>query len=98
MEYHYSRVARCLRFKASGLCIGIPLRLHKDPTVADLGAVRAQENWRLHIGLVIIPAIIPECLTNRLEVIGYANEFVSCMIISPTLAIDRRCVLLSNGA
>jgi hypothetical protein len=102
MEYHYPRVARCLRFEASGLCTGIPLRLHKDSTVADLGAVRAQEDWRKHIGslenyrggmgpeISYIPAIIPKCLPDRLEVIGYANEFFSCMMISLTLAIDRR--------
>ncbi|RAR00829.1 geranylgeranyl diphosphate synthase [Stemphylium lycopersici] len=87
MEYRFSNVTKCPELVESGLCEGIPLLLSKEATLADLGAVKAQEDWRRHVGPIesyrggmgpeisYIPAIIPECLPDRLEVIGYANEF-----------------------
>ena len=87
MEYHFSRATKCAEYEESGLCKGIPLLLSKEPILADLGAIKAQEDWRKHIGplknyrggmgpeISYVPAIIPECLPDRLEVMGYANEF-----------------------
>jgi hypothetical protein len=87
MESRFSKVTRCAQYEESGLCEGIPLLLSKEATLADLGAVKAQEDWRRYIGplenyrggmgpeISYIPAIIPECLPDRLEVMGYANEF-----------------------
>jgi hypothetical protein len=87
MEYRFSNVTKCPEFEESGLCEGIPLLLSKEATLADLGAVKAQEDWRRQVGPIesyrggmgpeisYIPAIIPECIPDRLEVIGYANEF-----------------------
>lgn len=107
LNYRFSKAIKCPEYEESGLCEGIPLLLSKEAILADLGAVRAQEDWLKHIGPLVnhrggmgpeisfIPAIIPECLPDRLEVMGYANEF-GFMHDDHADAGDKQQVSVSN--
>ena len=87
MDYNYSSVVDPSSYDLEGLCDGIPLRIHKHADFEDIGAIRAQEDWRKHVSPVegyrgglgprfsFMAVSVPECLPERLEIISYANEF-----------------------
>ncbi|KAG8526296.1 uncharacterized protein KY384_000289 [Bacidia gigantensis] len=70
-----------------GLCDDVPFREHNDPIKGDIGAIRAQEDWKRLVGPLkdfkgglaprgnFVAMTMPECLPERLEVISYASEF-----------------------
>jgi hypothetical protein len=87
MEYKFSTVVDPKDYVTEGLCEGIPLRVHRNPGLEDIGTLRAQEDWRKYVGPVkdyrdglgprwsFMAISVPECLPERLEIISYANEF-----------------------
>lgn len=87
MEFMYSIVVDPSIYEAQDLCGDIPLRLHKYWKLEEIGAFRAQDDWRSLVGPVeiykgglgpkfnLMATAIPECLPERLEIISYANEF-----------------------
>ena len=87
MEYKYSSIVDPSTYETENLCDGMPLRVHMYPDLEDLGAFRAQEDWRRHVGPIdnykgglgpqysFMAVSVPECLPERLEIISYANEF-----------------------
>lgn len=87
MEYRFSARVDPATYSTQGLCDGIPLRIHKNADLEDIGALRAQEDWRKYVGPVenfkgglgpmfsFIAVTVPECLPERLEILAYANEF-----------------------
>lgn len=88
MEYKYSTVLDKSIYETQGLCQGIDLRRHTASDLVDLGAFRAQEDWKRLVGPLLSPykgslgpkmsfmaVMVPECLPERLEVISYATEF-----------------------
>lgn len=87
MDFQYSSIVEPSTYDLQGLCDGIPLRLHHDADLEDIGALRAQEDWRKHVSPVynyrgglgprfgFMSVSVPECLPERLEIISYANEF-----------------------
>ncbi|KAI1139409.1 fusicoccadiene synthase [Hypoxylon sp. FL0543] len=66
---------------------GITIRIHEDPIKEIQGTLRAQKDWseyvqplqNYHGGLgdpySFMRITVPECLPERLEILGYANEF-----------------------
>jgi hypothetical protein len=87
MEYRYSTIVDPATYETEGLCDGISLRVHGYADLEDVGTIRAQEDWRKHIGPLeyyrgglgpkysFMAVSVPECLPERLEIISYANEF-----------------------
>lgn len=87
MEYKYSTLVDPATYETEGLCGPIPLRMHKDWDLEEIGTLRAQEDWRKLVGPVenykgglhpkynFMAISVPECLPDRLEIISYANEF-----------------------
>jgi len=87
IEFQYSDVIDPSTYETEGLCMGIALRRHRDISLEDRGAIRAQEDWTKLVGPIpdykgglgekcsFMQVTVPECLPNRLEIISYANEF-----------------------
>jgi hypothetical protein len=75
-----------------GLCENIPLRIHRNPELADRGAFRAQRDWKHAFGSIpedyagimgpehnFVSTCMPETLSDRLELIAYITEIVFLM-------------------
>lgn len=88
MDYKYSSVIDASIHDEGGLCPGINLRRHEAADLEDVGAFRAQEDWRRLVGPLenpyggllgptfsFITVAVPECLPDRLEITAYALEF-----------------------
>ncbi|KAF4978237.1 hypothetical protein FZEAL_5342 [Fusarium zealandicum] len=88
MEYQYSTIVDPSAYEAEGLCDGIPLRIHQSQEPENLGAIRAQEDWRKHVAPVglkkaslgpkynFLSVAYPETKPERMEVLAYFNEFI----------------------
>ncbi|KAF2996753.1 terpene cyclase [Neopestalotiopsis sp. 37M] len=87
MEFRYSTVVDRHLYETDDLINDIPFRVHKDYHKDINGCLRAQRDWKNHVGPIsewyggigdswsFVAATMPECLPERLEVISYANEF-----------------------
>jgi hypothetical protein len=87
MNFTYSSLVDPSSYDLEGLCDGIPLRVHNHADLEDIGAIRAQEDWRRYVSPMshyrgglgprfsFMSVSVPECLPDRLEIISYANEF-----------------------
>jgi hypothetical protein len=87
MNFQHSSLVDPSTYDLEGLCDGIPLRIHKHADLEDIGAIRAQEDWRKHVSPVhsyrgglgprfsFMAVSVPECIPERLEIISFANEF-----------------------
>ncbi|KAL9609842.1 MAG: hypothetical protein Q9167_005409 [Letrouitia subvulpina] len=84
----YSTIIDSSQWDTEGLCKGIDLRRHVAGDLEEVGAFRAQEDWRRLVGplekpyrgglgpeLSFITAAVPECLPDRMEITSYALEF-----------------------
>jgi hypothetical protein len=90
MEYQYSTIINTSHDEKEVdiLCGGIPLRVHRDQQIEDLGAIRAQEDWRQHVAPLgfkrgslgpeynFLSVAFPETLPDRMEVLAYFDEFI----------------------
>ncbi|EED11493.1 geranylgeranyl diphosphate synthase, putative [Talaromyces stipitatus ATCC 10500] len=86
MEFKYSTVIDPTTYETHGLCDGIDLRCHESPELEEIETLRCQENWREWVGPLgfykgglgprwnFMAITVPECLPERLGVLGYANE------------------------
>ncbi|KAM7185439.1 Fusicoccadiene synthase [Naviculisporaceae sp. PSN 640] len=91
IDYQHSYVVDpSSTYDTEGLSDGIPLRVHRDQILEDLGCIRAQEDWRRYIapeagflrGLLgpqysVTSVLFPETKPERLEMLSYFNEFVA---------------------
>ncbi|KIK55682.1 hypothetical protein GYMLUDRAFT_248493 [Collybiopsis luxurians FD-317 M1] len=87
MELLYSTIVDPSEYDSGGLCDGIDLRKSNFTWLEDRGIIRAQEDWKKYISpfqefrgtlgpeYSFLSVLLPECLPERLEVLGYANEF-----------------------
>ena len=87
MEHKYSKVVDPSTYETQELCGEIPLRMHENWDLEEIGTIRAQEDWRNLVGPLgfykgglgprfnLMAIAVPECLPSRLEIISYANEF-----------------------
>jgi hypothetical protein len=108
MEYKYSTIVDPLTYETEALCHGIPLRVHTYPGRADVGALRAQEDWKRFVGPLghyngslgpeysFMAVSVPECLPERLEIVSYANEFAFLHGGEPPSSKDQRRILVLN--
>ncbi|KAM5349173.1 hypothetical protein ACJ41O_008996 [Fusarium nematophilum] len=88
MEYKYSTIVDPSTYETQGLCDGIPLRVHQTQETEDLGAIRAQEDWREHVAPLgfkkaslgpeynFLSVAFPEMRPERMEVLAYFDEFI----------------------
>ena len=88
MEYRYSAIVDPATYETEGLCGEIPLRIHQTQETEDLGAIRAQEDWKKHVGPLgftraslgpkynFLSVAFPETLPDRMEVLAYFDEFI----------------------
>ncbi|OAA35624.1 geranylgeranyl pyrophosphate synthase [Beauveria brongniartii RCEF 3172] len=87
MDYKFSTLIDASVHDKEGLCPGIDLRIHEAADLEEVGAFRAQEDWRRLVGPLenpyggllgptfnFITVAVPECLPDRLEIIAYALE------------------------
>ncbi|RMD43624.1 hypothetical protein DV735_g1542, partial [Chaetothyriales sp. CBS 134920] len=86
MEFKHSTVVDPTTYQTHGLCDGIPLRCHKNPELEEIETLRCQEDWRAWVGPLgfykgglgprwnFMAITVPECLPERLGVLGYAKE------------------------
>jgi hypothetical protein len=86
MDYKYSIVVDPATYETEGLCEGIPLRCHLNPELEEIETLRCQGDWREYVGPLgfykdclgprwnFMAITVPECLPERLGVLGYANE------------------------
>lgn len=86
MQYKFSSVVDPSMYETHGLCDGIPLRCHHNPELEEIETLRCQEDWRRWVGPLgfykgglgprwnFMAITVPECLPERLGVLGYANE------------------------
>lgn len=87
MDYKYLVVVDPSTCDTESLCHGVPLRMHADSYLKNIGTIRAQEDWSWLVKNVqnyrgglgpkfnFMSVSVPECLPDRLEIISYANEF-----------------------
>ncbi|EER24921.1 polyprenyl synthetase, putative [Coccidioides posadasii C735 delta SOWgp] len=88
MAHKYSTIIDSSTYDTQGLCPGIDLRRHVAGDLEEVGAFRAQEDWRRLVGPLekpyagllgpdfsFITAAVPECLPDRMEITAYALEF-----------------------
>jgi hypothetical protein len=87
MEYRYSDLLDPSEYETDGLCDGLPVRKHVAADLEEIGAFKAQEDWRDLVGPLsnhkgtlgpkfnALAVCLPECLPDRLEILAYANEF-----------------------
>ncbi|KAL8663898.1 MAG: hypothetical protein Q9202_003447 [Teloschistes flavicans] len=84
----YSYIIDKSKHDVDGLCNGIDLRKHVAGDLEEVGAFRAQEDWRRLVGPLekpyrgglggefsFITIAVPECHPDRLEITSYALEF-----------------------
>jgi len=94
MDYHFSTPVDTSTIdqweRYASLCDGIPVRVHSNQVLEDLGCIRAQEDWRKRVdpslsrnvkGLLgphfnVASAMFPETYPDRLEILAYFNEYV----------------------
>jgi fusicocca-2,10(14)-diene synthase/ophiobolin F synthase len=70
-----------------GLCTNMPLRVHRNASLADRGALRAQRDWQRFFGSLppgysgamgpeynFVATCMPEILPERLELVAYVIE------------------------
>jgi ophiobolin F synthase len=75
-------------YDKEGLCPGIELRKHVAGELEEVGAFRAQEDWRHLVGPLpkpyagalgpdfsFVTISVPDCLPERMEIVAYALEF-----------------------
>jgi ophiobolin F synthase len=75
-------------YDKEGLCPGIELRKHIAGELEEVGAFRAQEDWRRLVGPLpkpyagllgpdfsFVTISVPDCLSERMEIVAYALEF-----------------------
>lgn len=75
-----------------GLCTNMPLHVHRNASLADRGALRAQRDWQRFFGPLplgysgvmgpehnFVSTCMPEILPGRLELVAYIME-VMCMM------------------
>src|SRR5262245_50213179 len=87
MKFHHSTPIDPSAYEVDGLvCEGYNLRVSNYTHLADLGAIRAQQDWTAHVAPTqyfkgtlgdtydFISLSIPECLPDRIELVAYANE------------------------
>ncbi|KAK0639609.1 isoprenoid synthase domain-containing protein [Cercophora newfieldiana] len=87
MELPHSNLVDPADYETDGLiCDGYQLRVSKYTDLADLGSIRAQQDWSKHVAPTkfykgtlgdtydFISLCIPECRPERIEIIAYANE------------------------
>ncbi|KAK4445883.1 isoprenoid synthase domain-containing protein [Podospora aff. communis PSN243] len=90
MTYVYSKQIDPSTYETHGLCENIPLRAHQDTISEDIGAIRAQEDWRRHVdpclGQVkgslgpvysILSVMFPETKPDRMEILAYFHEYIA---------------------
>ncbi|KAL4893922.1 Ophiobolin F synthase [Aspergillus ambiguus] len=88
MAFKYSTLIDSSLYDKEGLCPGIDLRTHEAGDLEEVGAFRAQEDWRRFVGPLekpyagllgpdfsFVTAAVPECLPERIEIVSYALEF-----------------------
>ncbi|KAF5347699.1 hypothetical protein D9757_013497 [Collybiopsis confluens] len=89
MEFQYSFIVDPTTYDTEGLCDGIELRKSSFARLEDRGIIRAQQDWAKYVGPLpsqefrgtmglkysFLSVCVPECLPERLEILGYANEF-----------------------
>ncbi|KAJ9306175.1 hypothetical protein DTO217A2_4291 [Paecilomyces variotii] len=88
MAFKYSTLIDSSLYDKDGLCPGIDLRKHVAGDLEEVGAFRAQEDWRRFVGPLekpyagllgpdfsFVTAAVPECLPERIEIVSYALEF-----------------------
>lgn len=91
MEYSNSAPADPATYPADmdGLCSGIPVRVHRNPELADRGALRAQKEWARLFGSLpsgfsgimgpqhnLVATVFPEIFPDRLELFAYIAEMM----------------------
>ncbi|KAK0704456.1 isoprenoid synthase domain-containing protein [Lasiosphaeris hirsuta] len=88
MDYHYSTIVDPATYETEGLCDGVSLRLHLSQEPEDLGAIRAQEDWRRLVAPVgfkrgslgpeynFLSVAFPETIPDRMEILAYFDEFI----------------------
>jgi hypothetical protein len=90
MEYQHSSIVDHSTYETAGLCEGVPLRLHKTQQTEDLGAIRAQWDWRTHVSPTLskrycgslgpeynfLSVAFPETVPERMELLAYFDEFI----------------------
>ncbi|KAH6849621.1 isoprenoid synthase domain-containing protein [Chaetomium sp. MPI-CAGE-AT-0009] len=75
-----------------GLCTNMPLRVHRNASLADRGALRAQRDWQRLFGSLppgysglmgpehnFVSTCMPEILPERLELVAYMTEAM-CLV------------------
>ena len=87
MDFRFSSSVDPTTYDAQGLCGGIHVRKHNYADLEEVGAFRAQEDWKKMVGPIrsfrgglapkhsIMSITMPECEPERLEIISYADEF-----------------------
>ncbi|KAK7743724.1 hypothetical protein SLS62_010455 [Diatrype stigma] len=87
MEYQYSTILQLPEYETDGLCDGLPVRKHVAEDLEEVGAFKAQEDWRDLVAPIskyrgglgpkhsFMAVSLPECLPDRFEIVSYANEF-----------------------
>ncbi|KAL3470496.1 putative geranylgeranyl diphosphate synthase [Aspergillus californicus] len=87
MQSKFSTLVDPATYDAQGLNDGLPVRYHNNPEHEDTGALRCQEHWKQWVGPLgvfkgalahpwsLISITIPECLPERLDFMGYMQEF-----------------------
>jgi hypothetical protein len=90
MEYRHSTIVDPSTYTTDSLCDGVPLRIHRTQRTEDLGAIRAQWDWRTHVNPHLsfnykaslgpaynfLSVAFPETIPGRMEVLAYFDEFI----------------------
>ncbi len=86
--YQYSRLVDPAAYDGQGLCDGIPLRVHRNQILEDLGYIRAQEDWRKYIAPI----------GNAKGLLGPEYNIVSTMFPfpRPSPSASRCCRILTS--
>lgn len=87
MELRHSFAVDASEFDGDGLFEGVPLRASKYQVLSDMAIIRADQDWREHVGPLptvyrgslhrrynATAATVPECLPDRIEVVAYMIE------------------------
>ncbi|EJP66250.1 fusicoccadiene synthase [Beauveria bassiana ARSEF 2860] len=87
MEYHYSHLIDSSSYDSEGLSDGIPLRVHRNQDLEEMGAIRLHNDWRKFVGPLptnmggsigpiysFTAVTMPECRPERLELVSYMVE------------------------
>ncbi|KAI0398029.1 putative geranylgeranyl diphosphate synthase [Xylariaceae sp. FL0594] len=86
MEFRYSSVVDPSTYDTQGLCDGIPVRYHRNAELEEIGILKCHKDWRKSMGPLglyggcfgprwnFLSVTVPECLPERLEILGYLTE------------------------